>query len=178
MTIFIVMLALLIGLFAGFAAGNTQGLLWGGEADDARTRAAIDDLVTSAKLVTGLTAENAQLKLELTNKNNAVTDLQNQLDSKIQELANKQQELQNKQQEVNDKQQEINSKNNEINALNQQINTLQGQVSALQGQVSALQSELGNVKDERDLLNAMLTKARADMKALADYAELRKGEVS
>lgn len=185
MTIFIVMLALLAGLFAGYAAGNTQGVLWGGESDDARTRAAIDDLVNSAKLVTGLTAENAQLKAELISKSNTITTLQVQIESKNQELLNKQQELQNKQQELDNKQQEVNDKQNIINdkdnIINDKINVINGlnqKIDSLQNQITPLQNEVNTLKDERDVLNAMLTKARADMKALADYAELRKGEVS
>lgn len=178
MTIFIVMLALLAGLFAGYAAGNTQGVLWGGESDDARTRAAIDDLVNSAKLVTGLTAENAQLKAELISKNNTITTLQGQIESKNQELLNKQQELQNKQQELQNKQQELDNKQQEVNNKNNIIDGLNQQINSLQNQITPLQNEVNTLKDERDMLNAMLTKARADMKALADYAELRKGEVS
>jgi len=185
MTIFIVMLALLAGLFAGYAAGNTQGVLWGGEADYARTRAAIDDLVNSAKLVTGLTTENAQLKAELITKNNTIISLQGQLETKNQELQNKQQELnqkqqelQNKQQELNDKRQEVNDKKNIINDKDNIINGLNQQINTLQNQITPLQNEVNALKDERDMLNAMLTKARDDMKALADYAELRKGEVS
>lgn len=178
MSIFLVSFALLVGLFAGYAAGNTQGVLWGGEVDDARTRAAIDDLVNSAKLVTGLTAENAQLKTELASKNNTITTLQGQIENKNQELLNKQQELQNKQQELQNKQQELDNKQNIINDKNNIISELNQQINSLQNQITPLQNEVNTLKNERDMLNAMLTKARADMKALADYAELRKGEVS